>query len=132
MSVTSDGAEDTLAVALLADADAHERERFGDVGERYDDVLAGLLPLKDRWTPRVSVALQFWDGWIDARNHDWRYYPGIARDDWPRLARDIARSLREGVEPTDPNLMAHFGPSAHRSWLTRLSEWRRGRSSESS
>lgn len=80
----SDDPEDILASALLADADAHEGNRFEDIGERYDDVLAGLLPLKDRWTLHVSVALEFWDGWVDARNHDWQYYPGIARDDWPR------------------------------------------------
>lgn len=130
--MTSADYEDSLAGALLADADAHARNRFDDIGERYDDVLTELLPFKDRWTPRVSLAFRFWDGWVDARNHDWQYYRGIARDDWPRLARVIARSLQEGVELTDPELMAHFGPRAHRSWLTRFSEWRRGRSSESS
>jgi len=60
---------------LLADADAHEGGRFDDVAERYDDVLAELLPLKDRWTPQVSIAFEFWDGWADARNHDWQLLP---------------------------------------------------------
>ena len=23
---------------------------------------------------KVFIALHFWDGWIDASNHDWRYY----------------------------------------------------------
>ena len=129
--MTSHVPEDILASALLADADAHEGGRFDDIAERYDDVLAELLPLKDRWTPQVSIAFEFWDGWADARNHDWHYYPGIARDDWPRLARDIARSLREGVEPADPIVLQHFRPRPRRSWRTRFREWLRGGTSES-
>lgn len=125
--MSSDGPEDILATALLADADAHERERFHEIGERYDDVFAAPLPLKDHWMPTTAVAFEFWDGWVDARNHGWHYYPGISRDDWPRLARDVARSLRDRVPPTDPTLTAHFGPAAHPAWRTRFREWRHGR-----
>lgn len=126
-----DRPEDILASALLSDADAHEGGRFDEIAERYDDILAELLPFEDSWPPQVSVAFEFWDGWVDARNHDWQYYSGITQEDWPRLARDIARSLREGVEPADPIVMRHFQPRPRRPWRTRVREWFKRRSSES-
>jgi hypothetical protein len=39
--------------------------------------------------------LNFWDGWQDARNHDWRFYKGIDASDWSILARIIIRNLKD-------------------------------------
>jgi hypothetical protein len=54
------------------------------------------------------VALEFWDGWIDARNHDWLYYPGIAVSDWPRLAHGIVEDLRQDRDISDEALLERF------------------------
>jgi hypothetical protein len=57
---------------------------------------------------KLHIALNFWDGWIDARNHDWHYYEGIAEQDWPNLARLIAADLRADREPRDERIRRHF------------------------
>jgi hypothetical protein len=101
-------AADILADALLVDAEAHEAGRYGEIGERYDDVYAELLPLDGLSERPVRMALDFWDGWIDARNHDWLYYDGIEEHDWPRHARFVSACLRSGRIPDDPTLKKHF------------------------
>ena len=70
----------------------------------------GALPRVDdaRWD-KVFVALSFWDGWIDASNHEWKYYEPIQKDDWPRLVDEIARSLREDREVTNSVILKRFG-----------------------
>lgn len=101
-------AADILADALLADAEAHEGGRYGEIGEHYDDVYAELLPLDGFSERPVRIALDFWDGWIDARNHDWLYYDGIEEHDWPRHARFVSACLRSDQIPDDPTLKKHF------------------------
>lgn len=90
---------EVLAAALEADADAHEAGRHDAVGERYDDVLAEVTPFWDPRARRLSVGFHFWDCWVDARNHDWNYYPDAQEGDRPRLARAVAAALRSGEEP---------------------------------
>jgi len=58
---------------------------------------------------KIFVALQFWDGWIDASNHEWRYYEPIMAADWPKLAREIAGALRADCEITNPVVLDRFG-----------------------
>lgn len=115
-----DSAEEILASALLGDADEHSRGRYDQLGSRYDDVYAALLPLMERNTPTVAMAYEFWDGWIDSRNHDWQYYAGIGRDDWPHLAAEIAQALRGGTEIRNPVLIEHFGPRQPTTLRQRL------------
>jgi hypothetical protein len=93
---------------LTRDATAHETGRFADVGDGFDN-LDGQLPRNHNAEfDKLFIALNFWDGWIDARNHDWRYYKGIGQADWPRLARSIASNLSQDREITDPLVLAHF------------------------
>lgn len=97
-SMATEAAE-ILAKALVADAELHEANRYHEIGERYDDVYGELLPLDGASEAPVRVALEFWDGWIDARNHDWLYYEGIGEHDWPRYARVVSDCLRSNRVP---------------------------------
>lgn len=71
---------------------------------------------------KLHVALEFWDGWIDARNHDWLYYPGLVAGDWPRLARAIVRDLQQNRDITDERVLERFD---FRRRPTRASLWSR-------
>lgn len=90
---------EVLASALEADADAHEAGHHDVVGERYDDVLGEVQPFGDAHAAALSMGFHFWDCWVDARNHDWRYYPDATEADWPTMARAVALALRRGEVP---------------------------------
>jgi hypothetical protein len=93
---------------LTSDAIAHESGRYEDVGAGFDDLDAELPRNQEAEFDKLFIALNFWDGWIDARNHDWKYYEGIGRSDWPRMARTIVANLSEDLEIRDPLVLAHF------------------------
>jgi hypothetical protein len=116
-------ADKIMAAALLDDARAHEAGSYAQIASRYDDIYAEILPLEDRITRRVAIALNFWDGWCDASNHEWRYHPGIGGRDWPVLARHIAENLNHGEEATDPRVLQHFSPEALRSRRVKFWDW---------
>jgi hypothetical protein len=112
--------EEIVAAALLRDAEAHAAGRFNVIGDSYDDVYGQILPLIEEPVTTVQLAFNFWDGWVDASNHEWQYYDGISREDWPRMAREIALALQAGKEITNPMLLERFGPRPRRSlrhWL---------------
>jgi hypothetical protein len=118
-----DTAAEVVAEALLADAEAHEAGRYDEIGEQFDDVLAETLPLEDAKADHVTIAFSFWDGWIDARNHDWLYYEGIERHDWPKHARAVAACLQAGRSPDDPVLLRHFDPPPRIPLRTRFAQF---------
>ena len=93
---------------LTHDADAHESGRYGDIGIGFDEFDAGLPRDDDTKLHKLFIALAFWDGWIDARNHDWQYYEGINEADWPVLAKRIVASLAEDQEITEPVVLRRF------------------------
>lgn len=110
-----------LAAALEREAERHEDGLFHEIGTEYDPVLLETLPFEDRASPGFHFAYRFWDGWVAASNHEWLYYDGVGRDDWPRLAREVVASLRQGVEPSSPVLWQYFEPQPpgllKRLWL---------------
>jgi hypothetical protein len=114
-------AEAIVAAALLRECELHASGRFDEIGEAWDDVYGEILPLMDRPTPTVALAFNFWDGWVDACNHDWHNYPGIERQDWPVFARELADALTHGTEVEDPTLLRHFRPRQRRSLRARVS-----------
>jgi len=120
-------ADEILAAALLADAEAHNAGRYEEVAERYDEIEGKLQCLTQR---RFAIALNFWDSWADARNHDWNYYPGITQFDWSKLASEIANSLRNGSDPINPVIVERFAPENLRPLrvrlLERVKQWRGG------
>ena len=78
---------------LRRDVDAHEAGRYEEVGAGFDGIDAELPRDQGPEFDKLFVALNFWDGWIDSRNHDWRYYEGITQRDWPVLARLVFHCL---------------------------------------
>ena len=93
---------------LRRDVDAHEAGRYEEVGAGFDGIDAGLPRDEGPEFDKLFVALNFWDGWIDSRNHDWRYYEGITQRDWPVLARRIIKSLEADEEIREPIVLSHF------------------------
>jgi hypothetical protein len=101
-------AKQALIGGLARDADAHESGRYRDIGGSFDELDANLPHDGGPEFDRLLIALAFWEGWIDARNHDWLYYDGIGQADWPVLARRMVESLAEDREITEPSILAHF------------------------
>jgi hypothetical protein len=97
-----------VAAALRLDAAAQDAGDFEAIAKRYDEVYAEVLSLCSSYPDTVATGFTFWDWWADARNHDWKYYEGIARDDWSRLARHVADSIEAGRPISDPVLIRHF------------------------
>ena len=109
-----------VASALRQDAIAQEAGNPEVIANRYDDVYAEVLPLCNGLPNLVARGFTFWDWWADARNHDWKYYDGIARDDWPRLARHVAEAVESAVPIADPVLVRHFECATRPGLLARF------------
>jgi hypothetical protein len=112
-----------LAEALEQDALGHEAGHFAEIATQYDLVYGRLLPVHDPFPRDISIAMAFWDSWADASRHDWQYYDGINRDDWPRLARQIAAALRDGTPITERRILEHFDQAARPGPWRRFRTW---------
>ena len=116
-------ARDYLVAALTRDAAAHEAGRYREIGGGFDrtpdfDAIDAERPRGEGpGARRLRLAIDFWGGWIDARNHGWRYYEPIREADWPALARRVAADLAADRDVTDPVVLAHFGPASRRPLL---------------
>jgi len=101
-------ARSRLIQYLEAAASAHEAGNLDliEVGfEEFDELLRREA---DAEFEKLQIALDFWDGWIDARNHNWHYYEGISASDWPRLARSVIRDLSEDRDISDERIVKLF------------------------
>jgi hypothetical protein len=112
---------------LLQAADSHEAGRLHGIEAPYDTLDSKLPRDVGPEFDKLFIALNFWDGWIDARNHDWQYYEGIRTKDWPRLARSIVADLQADREITDEAVRKRFdfknqtgGPSILRRLAGKL------------
>lgn len=106
---------------LERDIAAHESGRIWDIGHSADDAPDWFECQDPKAAHRLGLASTFWDNWMDARNHGWAYYRGMAPDDWPRVARQICQGLREAWEPErmEDNAVFHPPPAPPRVWLWR-------------
>ncbi len=91
-----------VAEQLEREADAQERGDLDQVGTGVAalESYASRTPSASWSDPTLGAAYTFWDAWVDARNHEWRYYarmPDAAS--WPPVARRIAAALRAGEDP---------------------------------
>ena len=116
-----------LIDGLTRDAVAHEVGRYQDIGRDFDALDYSLPRDGSPQFDKLFIALNFWEGWIDARNHDWNYYEGIKESDWPGLARQIVKALADDGEITEPAVLKHFDRRADqplrervKSFLARL------------
>ena len=101
-----------LVTHLREEVAAHEAERFDAIGRRFDGVEHRFPRGTAPELGRLHVALAFWDGWIDARNHGWPAGP-IAAAAWPALARSVVSDLEADRDLTSPLVLARFDLVAH-------------------
>jgi uncharacterized membrane protein YeaQ/YmgE (transglycosylase-associated protein family) len=109
---TYTAARNALVDQLLRDAMAHDAERYDEVGRRFATVERELPRGIAPELSRLRVALTFWDAWIDARNRDWQPDGGIAKADWPLLARGVAADLEGDRDVTNARVVTRFDATA--------------------
>lgn len=97
---------------LVADATAHERERYDELGRRFDATERDLPRGDAAELVKLHIALTFWDSWIDARNRGWPSGDPVSKAEWPRLARAIAADLTAGRDIVDSLVREHFDTSS--------------------
>lgn len=97
-----------LIEGLLHDAAAHEASYYDKIGMQFEAFEHLLVEATDYNNNQIGLAYDFWDGWIDARNHDWRFYEPITEADWPKLARHVAQALADDRPITDRIVLDRF------------------------
>ena len=114
-----------LIEKLRRDAALHRQGRFKEIGEGFDDLDNSQQCYDIRVAePAIGTAWNFWEAWIDERNHSFPdFHRGITRDAWPVLAERLVQALAQGEAVADPVIVSHFvskprGPSL-------LSRWKR-------
>ena len=116
-------AAELLAGALEREADAHERGELGDARSRMEAVRREVARFNDIPRPVYKLALRFWKAWAREASFGWGQTASITKDDWPRLARKVAQSVRAGRLPSDPLILQHFvrrGPRLQWREIRRL------------
>jgi hypothetical protein len=108
MSLIYSEAKQQMINGLLQAASAHEAGRLQGVATSYDALDANLPREAGPEFDRLLIALNYWEGWIDARNHNWQYYEGMREADWPQLARSIVADLEADREITNGLVLTHF------------------------
>lgn len=105
-------ARNALVDQLLRDAMAHDAERYDEVGRRFESVEHELPRGVAPELARLRVALTFWDAWINARDQGWRPDAGIAKVEWPLLARSVAADLQGDRDVTNARVVTRFDAAA--------------------
>lgn len=105
---------------LSRDVVLHVAGDYGHVGDNFNDFDANLPRNGDPKFKKLYIALNFWDGWLDARNHDWHFYKGISQNDWPKLAKMIIQNIEEEKEITSEIILAHFDLKPKESIISKL------------
>jgi hypothetical protein len=98
-----------LIVALQNAISAHESGNYQELDKDYEELDTQLPRLDDPGFRKAYIALELLGGWIDASNHNWQYYNGIRKEDWPRLGKTIIDSLSTEQEIADELIIKHFG-----------------------
>ena len=89
---------------LVRAAELEEREPHG--AEPEFDIIDAAVPRRD---PALAVAVAFWDAWTDERKHGFPgNFEGIARADWPALARIVGTALLTGRPIDEPRVQKNF------------------------
>lgn len=105
-------ARDTLVEQLRGDARLHVATKYDEIGRRFDRLEYQFPTGTAPELAKLHIALAFWDGWIDARNHGWPPGP-IALSQWPDLAELVSADLEADRELSAPLVLARFDLVAH-------------------
>ena len=107
-AVVYEDLRERFAACLDAAVRAQESGDLAAVEAGFDQLDSELPRNAGPEFDKLFVALAFWDSWIDARNHDWLYYPGLVAGDWPQLARGIVQDLQQNRDITDERVLERF------------------------
>jgi hypothetical protein len=118
--LTYDEAKHYLIEHLSRDVALHAAGDYWHVGDNFDDFDTNLPRNDDPKFKKLHIALNFWDGWQDARNHDWHFYKGISKNDWPRLAEIIIQNVKEEKKITDQIILEHFDLKPREGIISKL------------
>lgn len=121
-AVSYENLRERFVACLGAAIRAHESGDLRAIDEGYDQLDTELPRDAGPEFDKLLVALEFWDSWIDASNHDWLYYPGLVAEDWPQLARAIVQDFQQDRDITDERVLEHFD---FRRRPPRISLWSR-------
>jgi len=107
---TYDAARKHAITWLAHSLELHQAGNYLSIGDGYDEY--------DRMLPRegldnddpLIIALEFWASWADTAEHSWHFYPGFAKDDWPRLAKILLEDLKANRRVSDKTLLESFSP----------------------
>ena len=112
--------KERMQSVLLRDAALHETGQLSAIGADFDE----LDTLTRSAQEDVIVAWNFWEAWIDDRNHNFvGFYHGLEQEHWPRYARYIADCLAHDAPITDPLIVRYFGlqtPSAKKPLFAKI------------
>ena len=111
-----------LTIASLNQAiEAHESGNYSRIDSGFDE-LDVALPRNnaDERYDSLIISLSFWDSWIDARNHDWDYYPDFPKYSWPKHARIIVEDLNSERNISDELILKNFDFTRKTSFLGRM------------
>jgi hypothetical protein len=120
MDKTKIEAPQIVSRGLRKAVELHGAGEYGALYTLYDETAAEASSLGGISNRQVSIALTFMDSWGDSGGHEWLYYEGIGKDDWPRLAQEIIKALETGGEITNPLILEHFDLSGRPSLLRRI------------
>jgi hypothetical protein len=117
---TYDEAKHYLVEHLSRDVALHSAGDYWRVGDNFDEFDKNLPRNDDPKFRKLHIALNFWDGWQDSRDHDWHFYKGISQTDWPRLAEIIIQNVKEEKEITDEIILEHFDLRPREGMISKL------------
>lgn len=90
---------------LAADAQSHEQGEFEQIGGGYQH-FDSALPRDLDGFEQLFIVLNFWDLWIDERNHYFVGHCKVSQEAWPALARSIVADLSAGRPISNPTVLA--------------------------
>lgn len=105
---------------LTRDIQYHNSGDYPRIGDGFNELDINLPRSDDPKFNKLHIALNFWDGWQDSRNHDWHFYKGISQNDWPQLAKIIIQNIEEEKEITNELILKHFGLFPKESIISKL------------
>jgi hypothetical protein len=118
--INYDDARVYLIEQLSRDEESQIAGDLRKIGDGFD-YLDSNLPTNDNpQFKKLYIAMNFWDAWRDARNHDWMYYEDIRSSDWPELAKAIVQDLKSEREITDKRILEHFDLRPRGSLIQKL------------
>jgi hypothetical protein len=102
---------------LRRDALLHAQGQWQKIGEGFREN-DGRFP---RAYDQLMIAWDFWDCWIDERNHEFPcFYKEVTKETWPQLARHIADQLSDNKEITEPRIVDNFVFKRQPSLFSRM------------